>query len=153
MTYEEVIAQARQKCEAAEREVSRIENEIAAAKNAARQSIDEEYAERLGAATAARRDAAKALRETKDALLPNHPWTGKRVFSMRRVGDRWNRKMERVEGIVETCRSTTAFPPGQRYGLPMVGDGFVRQLKKDGKPSLRFWDLDKEWQLVEPTDA
>jgi hypothetical protein len=97
--------------------------------------------------------AAHTAAITARDKTPDHPWTGKRVF---RIKQKWNSSTWRHEppvredGIVEMRRSTTRFP-GNIRSLPLMGTPFVRLLKKDGTPALRFEEMHSRsgWQLVE----
>lgn len=135
-----------------------IDRAIRAEVDAATAQIKDAYAEKLATATGAVRDAKAVLRDVKDQV-PDHPWTGKRVFKMVWAPGQhsWTRdpKSARIEGLVETVRSTTAFPGNVgSYSRPRVGSPLVRLLNKDGSPGLRFDSMGGDyhgWQLAEET--
>lgn len=93
--------------------------------------------------------AARARVEAEDNLPP-HEWDGQRVYRMERA-NRWSDCEKRVEGIVETRRSSTTFPGNVAYyRLPNIGEGFVRLFKADGSAGARFEKLGLlPWQLAE----
>jgi hypothetical protein len=58
------------------------------------------------------------------------------------TSNRWNqdyqyRKSGR-SGLAEVCTPRTQFGGNKRYGLPSVGEVFIRLLKNDGKPGTQF---------------
>lgn len=145
-------------CESAEGDARRaanaLEETIRAEKDRASSEINKRFAGQRAALSAAVSDARAATIDAKNAL-PDHPWTGKRVYKERDVGS-WGRKqIERLEGIVETRRSTTSFALNAKYGIPRIGEGFVRLNKKDGSTGAKFdslssgWNADEFWKLVE----
>lgn len=101
------------------------------------------------------RAAEERLRAAKDAL-PDHPWTGKRVYREEKQYARFSSRVtgvERIEGVVEMRRTGTVLPGGQLWGLPQLGEAFVRLAKKDGSLGLKVEDLERrhrhdQWRLV-----
>lgn len=136
--------------------LTKITNTLYADKRAAEAEVVARHADALSAARKVLADAERALRDAKDTL-PDHPWTGKRVFKMEHHGPSYRRlPQRRVEGIVETVRSTTAFAVNVgTWRRPAVGTPLVRLLKKDGSPALGFdglsnrWDGESIWKLVD----
>lgn len=133
----------------------RIESLRAEAIEAARQRVIDEWRERLSAASDVRREARMARIAAEDAQ-PDHEWEGRRVFRMEPQGRSYQRLPDkRIEGIVETYRSTSDVPMSTpSYRLPAIGEAIVRLLKKDGTPGAKFEKLDRgcwssKWQLVE----
>jgi hypothetical protein len=149
-TLEEAKATASEAC----RKLQSIEAMVREEKRKAEAAIDERFREIV---KGARSEMARAERALKGAMdrQPDHPLTGRRVYKMEHVSDRWSRREERVEGVVQTRRSDTEFPGNTAsYSLPDLGAGFVRRLNKDGKPGLRFDKLHVgpeswKWHLVE----
>lgn len=115
----------------------------------ARAAVWAKYQDELDKLNVIRCDAEQAVREAKNRM-PDHEWTGKRVYRMvnRAYGYRTN--MVREYGIVETRRIETKFPYNTAdYRMPSLGDGFVRLLKKDNTVGSKFdsmygWTLDDE---------
>lgn len=133
---------------------SQINKEARAAADAVRAS----YREQLSALHRTTGDAERALRDHINATA-SHEWEGKKVFRMADKSSRWASKpcMVPVYGVVEVRRSDTAFPAGQRHGLPELGQAFVRLLKADGTPGLKLdswhWRVTDGWQLAEEVVA
>ena len=129
----------------------KIENDIRDEKISAAREIDQRRRSELVAARDVLSAANASLQEALDAQPP-HEWDGRRVFRVETKCARWSRvviSMTRHEGVVETRRGFTQFPGNTaRYNLPMMGAGFVRLLKKDGTPGLKFESL-QGWRLVE----
>lgn len=51
-------------------------------------------------------------------------------------------------GKYEICTHKTVFPGNRQYGLPQIGERFIRLLKKDGSPALGFasgYRVDENW--------
>ena len=147
-TVEVQKAKLREAEKAVEVVVKKINEEISAATAA----IQAKYHDEFTAVRQAREDAIKAGEAARDAL-PKHEWTGQPI------GRSWGgSKVEtrRIAGMVEMCRTDTEFPSGQRWRLPTTGQPFVRLLKKNGEPGMKFERLveydgtiSKEWKLVE----
>jgi hypothetical protein len=121
-------------------------------KRLAEAGLNERFREELASAFEVLSEARAELRDAKDRL-PDHPWAGKRVFRMALQGPSYLRRpAKRIEGIVETRRSTTEFPGNTAsYRKPQIGQGFVRLLKNDGTPGAKFELLGHhgEWKLVD----
>jgi len=115
---------------------------------AATRRIHAEWNDRVRQVMEARANANRALSEAQ-AAAGSHPWEGKRV---RRAVKKWrsyhNETIEQT-GIVEIRRLDTVMPAGQRYGLPDMGEWFVRLTKKDGTPGTRIETEKTGWQLEE----
>lgn len=86
-------------------------------------------------------DARHAVNVAKSVTAEPHPWEGRRVVR--------RHSHKRILGVVETCRIATPFPANARWSRPGVGTPFVRLLRADGIPGLRFasfvndrWELD-----------
>lgn len=95
--------------------------------------------------------AAVIARIAAEDALPPHEWDGRRVFRLEST--RWSGREKRIEGVVETVRSTTRFPESAaRWRRPNIGSGIVRLLKKDGTAGLKFETMGdwKAWQLADP---
>lgn len=144
---------------AARRAVDAIENGAQAAGLAAAVAAKDAYfdAHDIDGARQRLREAIRKRIASEDAL-PDHPWEGARVFRIEAVG--WGgRQKKRVEGIVETVRSTTEFAGNiGDWRKPEIGKAIVRSLKKDGTPGVKFKNLNShwgglEWQLCEPASA
>lgn len=152
MTVDEAEAAVRAARHALATVTDAIDAEVAAAKAA----IVAAHATARRAADDALFAANAALREANDRT-PDHPWTGRRVFKLARAPGQaaWERHpaMIRVEGMVETVRSSTEFPLNtSRYSRPNVGSAIVRPLTKSGQPGIRFETLHSSyhgWKLAE----
>lgn len=137
-----------------EQELSALDKVIRQEKEAAASAITERYADRRSALLA-RLSAARADHVKAQDATPDHEWTGRRVYKMVSQGRHWERRpQKRVEGIVETMRSTTALPSNTAsYRRPYIGAAIVRLLKKDGTPGAAFDMLSngsyQPWKLVE----
>ena len=125
------------------------------AEYAAAAIVNEKHAEKVNSLHKTYWALKDSLRLAKDAAA-SHPWEGKEVTSMQRTHRYY--KEERVKALVEVVRSDTEFTLNiASYSKPSVGEVIVRKLKKDGTPSLKFWDsyysdskrLAEQWTLVE----
>ena len=118
--------------------------------------IESEWDETLGAVTGKLLQAERELRVHIDATA-SHPWEGKRVVRYVIAPGEWkyasNPKKVPEYGIVEVRKSTTNFPANINFSLPSIGFAFVRLLKKDGTPSLKFKDLAYGWQLADEVQS
>ena len=126
-----------------------MNKEIATAKA----EIQARHADAISAVAQVFRDAREVLRIAKDAVA-DYPWAGKRVFKMAPGSYSWDRnpRMVRVEGLVETMRSTTELPGNaSRWNRPPIGSPIVRLLKKDGTPGLKFETMREHsgWKLAD----
>lgn len=135
-----------------------VEAEIHEEVRKAEAEIRVRFDEALSAARQAVGAASRAVKAAKDEHLPDHPWTGKRVFKMEVQGWYYEHKpSKRVEGVVETVRSDTEFPANMAsYSRPYIGAGIVRRLNKNGFPGARFEQLRGDyhgWQLAEDPAA
>lgn len=125
-----------------------------------KQRAEQEVIDRHAADLAARRAIAAAcerdLRAAKDRELPAHEWEGKKVWHVARRGSAWNRIEVRVEGVVETMRTTTRLPNNTpSWREPPLGYPFVRLLKADGTPGTKFMSFNQDyqqWKLVAGQD-
>lgn len=149
------VEQAQRAVISAERVHQQLIARISAEVDAQRSLIREKHAAEMASALAEIREARLAHLAAQDAT-PDHPWTGKRVFKMEtpRGSRSWDRRPPvRVEGVVETRRSSTPFPANRAvYSIPAVGDPFVRFLKKDGTPAAAFeriYRFPEAWALVD----
>ena len=155
MTQDDIKA-AREAEDAARKAVVSFRSEIEAEIHEAALAIRNRRQPALYALNDALRERTRERIAAED-VSPDHPWTGKRVFTMRRPrGMGWRTHYGdpvRIEGIVETYRSTTAMPSNTTsYRLPRIGEGFVRLLKADGSSGLKFERLDGNWKLAEEAD-
>ena len=126
-----------------------IQCECNEAGSVARCAAEARYTNALAAARANKIAADSAVVAYIEAEA-SHPWEGKRVF--REVGVGYRSKRE--EGIVEVVRRSSQFPANMRYSRPRIGVVIVRQVKKDGTASLKFFGygaktLNTGWKLVE----
>jgi hypothetical protein len=141
----------------AERAQLALKAEREAAVSAATNEVHANYADPMHAANLAVAVARDALTAHISATA-THPWDGKRVFRMVTVGRVWeNRGKKREDGLVEVVRSDSVFAGNlSPWYQPRVGQVIVRQIKKDGTPSLKFHqsyrDIQDSWQLVEGQD-
>lgn len=148
------LEQAEVAAKAARLALEKLDTEIRAEKAKAAAEIDKRYGNQRAAALDDVSATGRALVAAKDSL-PDHPWTGKRVYKIERVYERWSSRVRseiRHEGVVETRRSATTLPAKQRWGLPQLGEGFVRLLKKDGTPGAKIDSLSgyrSDWKLSE----
>jgi hypothetical protein len=149
---EEAIEQAEAAVVAARKRLNEIDAQIRQEVEKATSQIKTLFAAELQVAFLAVQGCERNLTAAKDRL-PDHPWTGKRVFRMKSVGRFWERRPPvRIEGIVETMRSTTTLPGNTAsYSRPALGAGFARLLKKDGTPGLQFESFGRNdgWKLVD----
>lgn len=123
---------------------------------AASSAIRDKFTDALREARQAHADAEQAVREHIDAAA-SHPWEGKRVYRIARITSRWDHHISetRVEGVLEVRRIGTVLPGNVGWGLPKLGEPFVRKLKKDGTTGAAIEtrvDIG-EWKLVEGGDA
>lgn len=146
---------------AAAREAQQRFDEIEARRRVALRKAEAEINAALEPERQAARDeinaAQRALAVAMDRT-PDHPWTGKRVYRTEPQGRSWERLPDKqIEGVVETRRSNTQFPLNAAdYRLPSIGSGFVRLLNKDGKPGLKFEELQRswnQWKLADEAEA
>jgi hypothetical protein len=128
-----------------------LEEAIRVEKRDAMALIDAKHSDELRRLKGQRSAARRAVIAAKDAHLPDHPWSGKRVHKMKRVGSLRHGREERIEGVVETVRSSTEFPLNTAsYSKPRQGKAIVRLLTTKGAVGLRFEKLDRgAWKLVE----
>lgn len=142
--------------DAADASVRVIEARLRAELREAEAETKARYKAELDAAHAARAAARRAVIAEEDRC-PDHPWTGKRVFRMAPQGRARDRLApKRIEGVVETARSTTAYPGNTPpYARVTTGHPLVRLLKKDGTPGLQFDRMGRGdgWRLVEDEGA
>lgn len=150
-----LTAKARKAADAYKAFKKQVEKEAREAADAVRAS----YREQLRDLSHATYVANNALREHIDATT-THPWEGKKVVRVTHEPvSRWSSKTREVRlyGVVEIRRTDTKFPANQRWGLPDLGDPFVRLLKKDGTPSLKLdrwnWRVTDQWKLAEEVAA
>lgn len=132
-----------------------VDTAIREAKQQAAKEVDERFRAQREAAVQKVIAAERDVRDAKDRL-PDHAWTGRRVFKMEATGPSWSRETKRVDGVVEMRRSSTPFPGNAAdYSLPALGEAFVRLVKKDGTPGLQFARLHSHrgWKLVEAEAA
>jgi hypothetical protein len=137
----------------AEKAHDQVKMAIADAKRAAAQAIDAEYAE-IRATTHAVYYQAEQAHRAAVAAAGSHEWEGKRVYREKPLySSKWASRpygKVPVEGIVEIRRLDTKFAENINYGLPSLGQAFVRLLKKDGKPGIAIERLGNfEWSLAE----
>ncbi|PYJ10785.1 MAG: hypothetical protein DMF06_05110 [Verrucomicrobia bacterium] len=115
----------------------------------AKQRIVEAHASNIYALQKAKWEADEALRQYQSETA-SHPWEGKRV------NHKWKSSGGRVSppvaGVVEVRRVGTEFPGNTaKWRIPDMGKPFVRMLKKDGSPSLKFeaFGTGDNWVLAE----
>jgi hypothetical protein len=145
------IEDARRALDEARSALNSVEVDIHNRRSAALAAINAEMAP---ARAAAQMSVDAALARLKAALdtTPDHPWTGRLVYSMQYSGHVWERRKKRVEGVVETMRSKTVLPKNTSdWRRPDIGAPFVRLLKKDGTLGAKFdtWGMDGDWKLVD----
>lgn len=144
------LSEARAALKTAREDRDALEKLVRTLKQNAEDEINERYRAQRQAAVALINAATKVFQEAQD-LQEAHPWTGRRVFARKVLGSAWSQKYERVEGVVETRRSTTVFPVNTAdYRLPSIGEGFVRLVKKDGALGTKFDRLNSDWRLIDP---
>ena len=106
-------------------------------------AIKAKWADRLSATSDAVAAAAKAEEDARLAAAQHHPLLGKTVTRTitKRLTRSWRGEWCDVEqrGIVEVRTRDTVFPAnGPSWDLPDVGQPFVRLLKADGTPGLKW---------------
>lgn len=143
--------------DAARKQERDVEADIRREADEAARQVRERRRSELSAAQAIRHACEVDLRDAKDRV-PDHPWTGKRVYRMELERGSWARNYHRIEGVVEMRRSDTVFPSNLGvYSIPAMGEPFVRLLNKDGKPGLKIISRDsgslRDWKLVEEETA
>jgi hypothetical protein len=107
------------------------------------------FSERVKAANEAVMAATKAFDDAKVAVA-SHPWTGRKVWRTERKGEGYIRELVKVYGVVELRDGGTKFAANvPSWQEPKMGEAFVRYLKKDGKPGIRFSSYLTNWKLVE----
>lgn len=143
-----LIAEAAAALSAAEDAVYKVQRRVNAEVQVAADAVRAKHSAELSEAANGVRAARQTLNSAKEQL-PDHPWTGKRVFHLVSRGHVWQKlQPDRVEGIVETRRAGTSFPANAAYySIPATGEGFVRLLKKDGTPGVKF-DRIRGWKLA-----
>lgn len=134
--------------------VKRFEAEVEAAKA----TIRLRYEPEVSAIDKAIAEAERHLTEVKEQS-PRHEWDGRKVERKEKIYQRFSSRDDRVEtvyGIVETRTRETKFADNApSYRLPEMGEAFVRLLKKDGKPGMKFepmthgFDRNVRWSLSE----
>lgn len=138
---------------------SKVDSEASDAAHKAKWKVLNAHRDKLNELKAAYSNAEN-LREKELDESTTHPWEGKMVTAERDVSSRssWSRNLQPVFGIVECVRSDTKFSSNLRW-TPRPGQIIIRKIKKDGTPSLQYWeqfynaDL-KGWALVpEKADA
>jgi hypothetical protein len=140
---------------AATKAKSAIERLRREAINAATDAINTEYSERVDAASEVLWKAEKAARDNIDATAA-HPWDGRRVVLVKPKYARYGGHLtghETLHGIVEVVRQSSDFPANMRWSRPTLGKVIIRKVKKDGTPSLQFYDWGdgkiENWSLPE----
>jgi hypothetical protein len=123
-----------------EKNVKQRERETAAVWTI-RDSIAQEYNERLNALSKKRDETSRLLAiaeaEIGKADLVNYP-SGP-VFEWRHSYGIGNKRLTGRRGIFEVCTPETEFAGNVgSYRRPKPGDIFIRVLKKDGTPGLAF---------------
>lgn len=158
MTEDLTLEQAEQARAAARSALESVEHIARLEAKAASDEVMAKHAPLIAVKRAEHLAAEAALKAAKDRL-PDHPWTGKRVYWMKSQGWSYERLPEkRVEGIVETYRSTSELPGNTAiYSRPRIGQAIVRALKKDGTPGSRFEILHetgyRRWKLCDEEQA
>lgn len=123
------------------RALARVDAEQREARSAAEKAVIVEFQPRLDAARTAAREADGAYKDfmSDNASDPNE---GKTVT--RKEG--W--KKTTIRGRVEIRRRATVFPANAgAYRLPEIGQPFVRLLKGDGTPGLKFERYGPNWTV------
>ena len=131
---------------------SRLKNEISKRRGDAIAEIDKqlraEYDEPLRLAATKRYEAQKALDDARIAEWASRgPAVGTRYLEWN--NDRYSREAIRTGrvAVVEQRTNETRLPDNVRWCLPIIGDKFLRILKKDGTPGLQFVALsDWKWK-------
>lgn len=136
---------------------------LRSSKRAEMVAVEQRYEPEIDTATRELVEAKRALESHISSATPDHEHEGRRVTKLERVGP-WHRTEVRIFGIIETMRVGTKMPQNCKYGLPKIGAAFVRLLKKDGTPGLKFYATSSfgrsngpvtvlgGWKLVEPRD-
>ena len=139
------IDKLRAEAAAAETALNTLKAQRTARIESATHSINEEFRERIPQDSLAN---MKAERAVTDAISSGatHEWEGKKVQRLERIrkgSAAWNRTYEDVTvyGVVEVRRNGTKFADNSAsWRLPVLGQAFVRYLKKDGTPGLKIDD-------------
>lgn len=137
----------------AERAEYRLKDEVREKRNAARAVIDEqlraEYDEPLRLAAQKRYEAEKALDAERTAAWANKgPAVGTRYVEFEsRSSWAQNSALTGRVAVVEQRTNETRLPENRKWGLPRVGEKFLRILKKDGTPGLNTARIgDHNWK-------
>lgn len=126
---------------------------------AARDEIQERYADRMAGARLAERDAATALQVAENAAVKPHEWDGKRVVRDEHRGTEWGRSLgigkNAFRGVVFTYKHGDDLGNVRSYNLPHPGTAMVRLLKKDGTVGKKVQKLNlsnpvEAWRLDTP---
>lgn len=138
MTLEEIEEQVR----LANERLRQVEQERSKAEREAITAVRERFKDQWDGAQAAKSAVLTLKREHVDANA-THPWEGKKVYRIekRRVRT-WSRETETVKivGVVEVRRSGTEMPANKTWGLPELGQAFVRLCNANGKVGKRIDD-------------
>lgn len=144
MTDNSAVEKAAEAAAVAKKALEALEAEIREAKRVASAEIEARYGNQKADVMATLHERNRDLRDAKNAL-PDHPWTGKKVFMECDSGPSYRRSRVRMDGVVEMRRVDTVFPENVRWGIPEIGKPFVRLLKKDGTPGMRFESIHGSW--------
>lgn len=130
----------------------KVDSEAREAARAAEAAVRAKHKEETDRLTAERADAYRAWLTRMDAEA-SHPFEGRKVT---RVKPGWRSKGEVEFGVVEVRKSATELGEAASYRIPALGSAFIRLLKKDGSPGLRFEryqgpdnEPPRGWALVE----
>jgi predicted DCC family thiol-disulfide oxidoreductase YuxK len=119
--------------------------------------LEDKYAARLKAAAKAIEATEALWRETRDLVIPDHAWEGRRVYRMVQLRFGIHAPWSRTEGIVETVRKDTKFPANlTAYRIPELGAVIVRLVRRDGGLGIRFFpfaDSRNPWSAVDQETA
>lgn len=108
---------------------------------AAKRAVELEFRDALAKAAEERFSAERRFNAINITAKANEgPEVGTRYVLVKR--DRWT-KEESINSVavVEQRTEDTKFAANKQWGLPGVGEKFLRVLNKDGKPGLRFAGL------------
>lgn len=95
-------------------------------------------------------DAKQALQDAKVAAVRPHKYEGEKVF-LERSHHSWEQPKNPIFGIVQTYTPDVPLPNNtSSFNRPRIGNVFIRLIKKNGEPGLKFkrlntWDRLGAW--------
>ena len=144
---DQTLAALNAEIDGARSELRKVEADVRAAEREALSRVREEYAERLQKIRARLRQA-QVRKDTHLDATATHEWEGRRVVRTVRCG--WaGQRVAAQYGVVQVRRKGMEFPENVTWGVPRIGEAFVRLELKSGKLGKRFDALRSNWQLVE----